>query len=153
MRNAAAILIGCLVLGGYEASYAFAGSAPSKFIVFFSDRSTELPDVGKTIVKTAATCIEQTHPASVRIAAGAKPGGNMELSKPRFAAVRRALIDEGVSQKLIARAPIAGPKLVGAGTADDRVEISLFSTIGASSASSCAQPRSGTQYRNRVSET
>jgi hypothetical protein len=77
----------------------------------------------------------------------------MELSKPRFAAVRRALIDEGVSQKLIARAPIAGPKLVGAGTADDRVEISLFSTTGASSASPCEQLRSGTQYRNRVSET
>ena len=83
-------------------------------------------------MKTAAAKIETSHPATVVIAAGVKAGDSMGLSEPRFAAVRKALIDNGVRQDLIARASISGPKLVetdgAASTADQRVEIRLLSS-------------------------
>jgi hypothetical protein len=58
------------------------------------------------------------------IAAGVSAGGNMEMSVPRFAAVRQALIDDGVDQDLIARSAIADPKL-DTMPAKQRVEIRL----------------------------
>jgi outer membrane protein OmpA-like peptidoglycan-associated protein len=130
MRKAAAVAFVCLALGSCDTLREYAGAAQSKFIVFFAGKSTELPDDGKAIVKTAAAKIEQTHPASVVVAAGTKSGESMELSEPRFAAVRQALISYGVRQDLIARAPIPGPKLattsVAENTADQRVEIRLL---------------------------
>jgi hypothetical protein len=132
MRKAAAVALVCLALGGCDTLHEYAGDAQQRFIVFFSGKSTELPDNGKTIVKSAAARIERTHPATVVIAAGVKSGDNMELSQSRFAVVRRALIDNGVRQDLIARAPIPGPKLaeiaVADNTADQRVEITLLNT-------------------------
>lgn len=103
--------------------------APSNFIVFFSGDSTTLTPDGRLIVKTAATKINAEHPQSVLIAAGAKAGDNMELSEPRFAAVRQALVDQGVKSDLVARAPIPpGAALKGpaAQTGDQRVEIRLL---------------------------
>ena len=129
-------------------SPARAGCAPPKFIVFFSDRSAELPAVGRAIVKTAATGIEKNHPISVLIAADAGAG----LSGSRFAAVRKALIDEGVSPKMIVRTPIRGPRLIETGTADDRVEIRLLSG-NASSGGLCETSQGASRHRNRVAET
>jgi outer membrane protein OmpA-like peptidoglycan-associated protein len=121
------LVLVCLLLAGCDTLRQYAGDAEPRFIVFFSAQSTELPDDGKTIVKTAAANIERTHPASVLIVAGAKSGNNMELSEPRFAVVRQALIDDGVSQDLIARSAIPGAKLAGnSATGDQRVEITLF---------------------------
>jgi hypothetical protein len=133
-------------------SPARAGCAPPKFIVFFSDRSAELPAVGKAIVKTAANGIRQNRPLSVLIAADTKGSGGKGLSEPRFAAVRQALIDQGVSPKLIARTPIRGPRLIETGTADDRVEIRLLSG-NASSGGLCETSQGASRHRNRVFET
>ena len=103
---------------------------PSKYIVFFADQETEIPGSGGAIVKMAAAQIRQQHPATVMISAGTRSGNNMELSGSRFAAVRQALIDHGVREDLIARAPIQGPKLIQTAnaldTADQRVEIRLL---------------------------
>jgi hypothetical protein len=149
MRKAAAVLLSYLVLGGHAMSPARADCAPPKFIVFFSDRSAELPAVGKAIVKTAANGIEQNRPLSVLVATGSDGKG---LSEPRFAAVRRALIEEGVSPKLIARGPIRGPRLMDTGTANDRVEIRLLSG-NASSAGLCATSQGASRHRNRAFDT
>jgi|KBSMisStandDraft_5_1062788.scaffolds.fasta_scaffold1370543_2 hypothetical protein len=150
MRNTAAVFLSCLVLGGYGMLPARADCAPPKFIVFFSDRSAELPAVGKAIVKTAAAGIEKNHPISVLIAADT--GGSTGLSESRFAAVRKVLIDEGVSPKMIVRTPIRGPRLIETGTANDRVEIRLLSG-GASSGGLCATSQGASRHRNRVVET
>lgn len=133
-------------------SPARADCAPPKFIVFFSDRSAELPAVGKAIVKTAANGIQQNRPISVFIATGTRGSDGKGLSEPRFAAVRRALIDEGVSPKLIARAPIRGLRLMETGTANDRVEIRLLSGK-ASSGGLCETSQGASRHRNRVFET
>ena len=133
-------------------SAAHAGCTPPKFIVFFSDRSSELPAVGKAIVKTAADGIERNRPLSVLVAAGPAGGDGTGLSEPRFAAVRKALIEQGVSPKLIARAPIRGPRLMDTGTANDRVEIRLLSG-NASSAGLCATSQGASRHRNRTFET
>ena len=123
----ATLVLVCLVLAGCDTVRQYSGAAEPRFIVFFGTQSTELPDAGKTIVKTAAADIEQTHPATVLIAAGAKSGNNMELSEPRFAVVRQALIDDGVSQDLIARSTVPGAKLAGnSATGDQRIEITLL---------------------------
>ena len=117
----------CLALAGCDTLRQYSVAAEPRFIVFFGAQSTELPNDGKTIVKAAAADIERTHPASVLIAAGAKSGNNTELSEPRFAVVRQALIDDGVSQDLIARSAIPGAKLAGnSATGDQRVEITLL---------------------------
>ena len=64
-----------------------------------------------------------TSEQTVQIAAGVSSG--MEMSAPRFAAVRKALIDDGVAEDLIARSAIPDPKL-DTGTARQRVEIRLL---------------------------
>ena len=123
----APLVLVCLTLAGCDTLRQSASGVEPRFIVFFLAQSTKLPDDGKTIVKTAAANIERTHPVSVLIAAGAKSGNDMELSGPRFAVVRQALIDDGVSQDLIARSAIPGAKLAGnSATGDQRVEITLL---------------------------
>ncbi len=56
------------------------------------------------------------------------PGSNMDLSEPRVAAVRQALIADGVTPETIARSAIPGPKLDGSKTGDQRVEIRLLAS-------------------------
>jgi len=121
----AAILMLAVALTGCETSrsvYHYFVGTPSTFIVFFATGSAQLTPDAAAIVRDAATIINRTHPGSVIIAAGTQAG--MELSQPRFAAVRQALIDDGVGEDVIARSAIADPKLDIA-PARQRVEIRL----------------------------
>ncbi len=124
MRNGATLTLICLVLAGCGV---LDRDTPSTFIVFFAGKSTDLTPEGHTIVNDAAAKVRALHPASVLIEAGVTAGSNMDLSEPRFAAVRQALIAGGVPQDLIARSAIPGPKLDGSKTGDQRVEIRLLS--------------------------
>ncbi|HWA91796.1 MAG TPA: hypothetical protein VG889_17290 [Rhizomicrobium sp.] len=124
----AIILLLAAALGGLAGCQTmrsvFHGGTPSTFIVFFPVNSAQMSPEAAQIVHDAATAINQVHPRTVIIAAGTTPGGNMEMSQPRFAAVRQTLIDDGVDQDLIARAAIADPKL-DTMPAKQRVEIRL----------------------------
>jgi hypothetical protein len=125
MRGKIAIILLCAALGGCETVHNFV-YGPPKFIVFFPEKSADLTPDGAAIVKTAAAAIHNQHPATVQIAAGVAPGGNMEMAAPRFAAVRQALVDDGVAQDIIARSAIPDPQL-DQGPARQRVEIRLLS--------------------------
>jgi len=128
-RIAAILMLG-LALGGVQGCqtsrsvYRYFVGTPTTFIVFFPVKSAELTPEGAAIVRDAATIIGRTHPDQVIIAAGVSPGGNMEMSQPRFEAVRQALVADGVDQDVIARAAIADPKL-DTMPAKQRVEIRL----------------------------
>lgn len=134
MRARFAIAILCGGLSGCATYHAVRDyfDGPPRFIVFFAGDSTTLTPDARTIVKSAAARIASRRPASVVIAAGVHAGDNMGLSQSRFAAVHDELVADGVSQDIIARAPIPGPKLAesaaksGASTADQRVEIRLL---------------------------
>ncbi len=113
----------CLGLAGCETVHNIVYGPPTTFIVFFQDKSPDLSPDAMSIVKSAADAVRRQHPATVAIAAGV--ASNMEMSQPRFAAVRKALIDDGVSEDVIARSAIADPKL-DTGPARQRVEIRLL---------------------------
>jgi hypothetical protein len=123
MRGKIIIVLVCLALAGCGTVHNIVYGPPSTFIVFFPVKSADLSPDAATIVKDAASVIARTHPQTVQIAAGVSSG--MEMSAPRFAAVRKALIDDGVSEDLIARSAIPDPKL-DTGTARQRVEIRLL---------------------------
>jgi outer membrane protein OmpA-like peptidoglycan-associated protein len=125
MRVWIASLFVCLVLAGCGTMHDFVYGQPTTFIVFFPVKSADLTPDAADIVKTAAAEIRRQHPATVAIAAGVAAGGNMEMSQPRFAAVRKLLIDDGVDENIIARSAIADPKL-DTGPARQRVEIRLL---------------------------
>lgn len=122
------VLFGLLLLGGCASGVA--QNQPSHFIVFFSGDSAKLTPEAQLIVKDAASHIQNTRPATVMIAAGVKAGGNMDLSEPRFQAVREELVADGIEPKIIARAPIPGPQLAavdgGLSSGDERAEIRLL---------------------------
>jgi outer membrane protein OmpA-like peptidoglycan-associated protein len=118
----AAALSGCST---YTAVHDYVYGPPKVFIVFFPMKSADLTPDAVDIVKVAATQIQRQHPATVQIAAGVAAGGNMEMSAPRFAAVRQKLVDDGVPEDLIARSAIADPQL-DTGPARQRVEIRLL---------------------------
>ena len=124
------VIFGLLLLGGCAS--AAQQEQPSHFIVFFSGDSAKLTPEAQLIVKDAASHIQNTRPATVMIAAGVKAGGNMELSEPRFQAVREALLADGIEPAIIARAPIPGPKLAsvdgGLSAGDERAEIRLLAS-------------------------
>ena len=126
MREKIAIALLCVVLAGCTTVHDYVYGPPTHFIVFFSGKATALSSDGQTIVKSAAARIAASHPASVVIESGVEAGG--DLAEPRFTAVRQALIDDGVSQDLIARSAIPGAKLTGTtnSTGDQRVEIRLL---------------------------
>ena len=115
----------CLGLAGCGTVHDFVYGPPTTFIVFFQDKSTDLTPDAVSIVKSAADAIRRQHPATVQIAAGVAAGGNMEMSQPRFAAVRKQLVDDGVDEDVIARSAIPDPKL-DTGPARQRVEIRLL---------------------------
>jgi hypothetical protein len=126
MRVKIAIALACAAaLAGCTTVHDFVYGPPTTFIVFFPEKSADLTPDAVDIVKTAAAEIARQHPATVQIAAGVAPGGNMEMSQPRFAAVRKRLVDDGVAQDLIARSAIPDPKL-DTGPARQRVEIRLL---------------------------
>lgn len=122
MRVKIALALLCVVLAGCQTVSSVFHGTPSTFIVFFQAGSAQMEPDAAAIVHDAASAVNRTHPQSVIIAAGVAAG--MELSQPRFAAVRQALIDDGVDQDLIARSAIADPKLDIA-PARQRVEIRL----------------------------
>jgi outer membrane protein OmpA-like peptidoglycan-associated protein len=126
MREKFAVAFLCVILSGCETVHSVFHETPSTFIVFFPLKSAELQPDAVLIVKDAASAIRRTHPATVQIAAGVAAGGNMEMSQPRFAAVRQALVDDGVPGDIIARSAIADPRL-DTGPARQRVEIRLLS--------------------------
>jgi outer membrane protein OmpA-like peptidoglycan-associated protein len=129
MREKIAIALLCVVaLSGcatYRNVHDYVYGPPKVFIVFFPVKSADLTPDAAAIVKTAAVEIQKQHPVMVQIAAGVAPGGNMEMSAPRFAAVRKLLVDDGVSEDMIARSAIADPQL-DTGPARQRVEIRLL---------------------------
>lgn len=129
MREKIAIALLCVVaLSGcttYTRVHDYVMGPPKVFIVFFPVKSADMTPDGIDIVKVAANQIQKQHPQAVQIAAGVAPGGNMEMSAPRFAAVRQMLIDDGVAEDLIARSAIADPQL-DKGPARQRVEIRLL---------------------------
>ena len=128
------VIFGLMLLGGCAsgAQQSAQQDQPSHFIVFFSGDSATLTPAAQLIVKDAASQIRDTRPATVMIAAGVKAGGNMELSEPRFQAVREALLADGIEPKIIARAPIPGPRLAsvdgGLSAGDERAEIRLLAS-------------------------
>jgi hypothetical protein len=123
-------VFGLLLLGGCASGAV--QNQPSHFIVFFSGDSAKLTPEAQLIVKDAASHIHNTRPATVMIAAGVKAGGNMDLSEPRFQAVREALVADGIEPAIIARAPIPGPQLAavdgGLSSGDERAEIRLLAS-------------------------
>ena len=123
MRVWIATVCVCLGLAGCGTVRNLVYGPPATFIVFFQDKSTDLTPDAASIVKSAADAVHKQHPATVAIAAGV--AANMEMSQPRFAAVRKALIDDGVDENIIARSAIADPKL-DTGPARQRVEIRLL---------------------------
>jgi flagellar motor protein MotB len=128
MREKIAIALLCVGLAGcstYQSVHDYVYGPPKVFIVFFPVKSADLSPDAIGIVKIAAQQIQQQHPATVQIASGVAAGGNMEMSAPRFAAVHKLLVDDGVPEDLIARSAIPDPKL-DTGTARQRVEIRLL---------------------------
>jgi hypothetical protein len=125
MREKIAIALLCAALAGCTTVQDYVYGPPKVFIVFFPVKSAELTPDAADIVKVAAGQIQKQHPATVQIAAGVAAGGNMEMSAPRFSAVRQKLIDDGVAEDLIARSAIPDPQL-DTGPARQRVEIRLL---------------------------
>jgi len=103
---------------------------PPVYVIFFSSGSVELSTEAHKVVDQAADAIRTNKPISVTIAAGVLAGNNLKLAQPRFEAVRQALVADGVSAELIARAaiPDTDQKEVG-GTGNQRVEIRLVPKV------------------------
>jgi hypothetical protein len=125
MRKHLTLAFALLALGGSAAH----AQTSSKFIVFFSGGSATLTPAAQLIVKDAALRIKDARPTTVLVSAGVKEHGD-RMSRPRFLAVRQALVEDGIRPDLIARAPIPGPKLAafdgGLSSGDDRAEIQFF---------------------------
>ena len=100
-------------------------STPSSIIVFFNANSSVLTPEALASIKDAANAIKRDKPAMVVIAAGAAAGRNLQLAKPRYAAVRQALEAKGVAPSLIAQASLPSSGVVVSETGAQRVEIIL----------------------------
>ncbi|MEI9932812.1 MAG: hypothetical protein WDM89_20320 [Rhizomicrobium sp.] len=98
MREKLAIALLCVALTGCTTVHDYVYGPPKVFIVFFPVKSADFTPDAADIVKAAAVQIQKQHPAAVQIAAGVAPGGNMEMSTPRFVAVRKLLVDDGVPE-------------------------------------------------------
>lgn len=111
----------CATLAGCATQQA----APSTFVVFFTPNSSTLTPEAVPALDRAAAAIKQTHPAQVAIAAGVARSGALPLAEPRYQAVRKALVDRGVSEGMIARSslPVEGASIDPTGY--QRVEIIL----------------------------
>ena len=128
MREKFIAVILCATLAGcatFHSERGHVSGAPKVYIVFFPVRSAALTPEAADIVKTAAIQIRKQQPVTVQIAAGVAPGGNMEMSRPRFAVVYKVLVDNGVPENIIARSAIPDPKL-DTGPARQRLEIRLL---------------------------
>ena len=119
-----------LLITGLGACTLFTKGGPPVYVIFFSSGSVELSIEAHKVVDQAADAIRTNKPSSVTIAAGVLAGNNLKLAQPRFEAVRQALVADGVSAELIARAaiPDTDQKEVG-GTGNQRVEIRLVPKV------------------------
>ncbi|MEJ0027484.1 MAG: hypothetical protein WDN01_15780 [Rhizomicrobium sp.] len=117
--------IGVMALACLGGCAVFSRDVPSVYVVYFPKGSTELATDAKKIVDQAAVDIKHTHPAAVTIGAGVSSGSDPHLSQPRFAAVRDALVADGVDTALIARSSIADDGMDAGVVGDQRVEIRL----------------------------
>jgi outer membrane protein OmpA-like peptidoglycan-associated protein len=102
------------------------GSAPSNYIIFFAEGASVLTPEARVIVDKAATEIKMKNPATVAISTGVATGDNLSLAQPRFEAVQKALVEDGVPQNIIARSAIAEKKDNVTAIANQRAEIQLF---------------------------
>jgi outer membrane protein OmpA-like peptidoglycan-associated protein len=122
-------LAGC-AMQGKKPQGAAEGAMPTVYLVFFHPRSGELTEDGKGIVDQAAAKVKESKPSTVAIAGysfnDGAPDDNNRVATERVAAVRSALIADGVDPKLFLDIPI-GPAEDDAGrTGDRRVEIRLY---------------------------
>lgn len=100
--------------------------APNNYIVFFNAGGSDLSPAGKEIVDQAAATIKRSNLKMVAISTGVQSGDNLRLAEPRFAAVQKELIADGVSPSLIARANLTATQAQVGTPGDQRVEILLI---------------------------
>ena len=122
------LLLSALLLAG--CSTFSPKSLPDNFIVFFGASDAQLSLEAKDVVNQAALAIQQKHPARVIVAGEPKtvvaPGFNPRLADPRFEAVERALLAQGVDPKLLSRAALTDDQAKVGVTGNRRVEINLY---------------------------
>ena len=119
------ILAACLAVACLAACSTFS-RAPSNYIVFFTEGASTLTPEARAIVNKAATEIRLKNPSSVAIATGVPTGDNLKLAEPRFEAIQKALIEDGVSNNIIARATLAEKQDNVTPIANQRAEIQLI---------------------------
>lgn len=103
----------------------FSGQAPNNYIVFFADGTTALSAEARAIVNQAAAAIRSKRPSMVAISTGVA-GSNLQLAGPRFEAIQKALVADGVPADIIARATLPDPRENVTPIANQRAEIFLF---------------------------
>jgi outer membrane protein OmpA-like peptidoglycan-associated protein len=105
------------------------GEQATVMLAFFHPWSADLTPEAKVVVDQAAAKIKDTKPSTVTIAGytynDADPEANRRLATQRVAAVRNALISDGIDPKLFLDIPVGAPKESTSMTGDRRVEIRL----------------------------
>ncbi len=100
------------------------------YLVFFDASNADLSPDAKAAIHRAAAAIKSKNPSHVIVAGEPKtvvaPGFNPKLAEPRFVAVEQALIAEGVSERVLARASLTDGEAKIGMTGNRRVEIRLF---------------------------
>lgn len=96
------------------------------YIVFFHKGSSEIAPASRQVVDRAVTAIRKNRPGAVVLASGVASGDNLELSEPRFDAVRQALIAKGIPSELISRSALPDARLDVGSAGETRVEILLL---------------------------
>jgi hypothetical protein len=110
------LLTGCSTLGG---------QTPNNYIIFFADGTTALSPEARAIVDQAAAAIRTKKPSMVAVSTGVA-GSNLQLAAPRFEAIQKALVADGVPTDIIARATLPDPRENVTPVANQRAEIFLF---------------------------
>jgi outer membrane protein OmpA-like peptidoglycan-associated protein len=119
-------------MGPHAAKTPTAASQPVRpvvFLLFFHPWSAEVTPVGKTIIDQAAAKIKETGPSTVTIAGYTadvgSPDQDSAVAENRVAAVRDALIADGIDPKLFLKIPLGPPDDTAGKTGDRRIEIRL----------------------------
>lgn len=128
MRKSPLLAVVLLALAGCSVLRPGPDAAPV-FIVFFRYDGWTLSPDAHHIIDQAARAVQDTHPATIAIAAygpgTATPEGR-GLADLRFDAVADALAADGVDRRRMARVPLADNEASLPTTADRRVEIRLI---------------------------
>ena len=94
-------------LSGCATMTALFHSPPPVYVVFFPDRSTDLPKAGQKIADDAAAAAKLDGAKTVQLTGPSTkiaPGYDPSLAEPRIHAVELALIADGVAQNRLVRA-------------------------------------------------